>query len=208
MPTVAINGLGRIGRAALKILLDTDGLDVVAVNDIADPENLAYLLRYDTVYGRYHRQVSTGGGALVVDGQPIPVFTKRDPATLPWRDLGVDLVLECTGVFTRDEDLAKHLQAGASYVILSAPTKSDAVPTVVHGVNRHCSQPGSPAHPHLTISSPLALGPRQRRLVEAATFLVLHLTSPAPGCRAACTEEFAAAAVPDWLVPQVMCCEM
>jgi glyceraldehyde 3-phosphate dehydrogenase (phosphorylating) len=141
MPTVAINGLGRIGRAALKILLDTDGLDVVAVNDIADPENLAYLLRSDTVYGRYHRQVSTGGGALVVDGQPIPVFTERDPAALPWRDLGVDLVLECTGVFTREEDLAKHIQAGASYVILSAPTKSDTVPTVVHGVNRPVGAP-------------------------------------------------------------------
>jgi glyceraldehyde-3-phosphate dehydrogenase/erythrose-4-phosphate dehydrogenase len=96
MPTVAINGLGRIGRAALKILLDSDGLEVAAVNDIAAADNLAYLLRYDTVYGRYHRQVSAEDGALVVDDRRIPVFAERDPSALPWGDLGVDLVLECT----------------------------------------------------------------------------------------------------------------
>jgi glyceraldehyde 3-phosphate dehydrogenase len=141
MPTVAINGLGRIGRAALKILLDTDGLDVAAVNDIADADNLAYLLKYDTVYGRYHRQVSADGDALVIDGQRIPAFAERDPAALPWRELGVDLVLECTGVFTGGEDLTKHIHAGASYVILSAPTKSHTVPTVVHGVNRPDGEP-------------------------------------------------------------------
>jgi glyceraldehyde 3-phosphate dehydrogenase len=141
MPTVAINGLGRIGRAALKILLDSDGLDVVAVNDIADARNLAYLLKYDTVYGRYQREVSAEDGALIVDGQRIAAFTERDPRNLPWGDLGVDLVLECTGVFTREEDLKKHVQAGASYVILSAPTKSETVPTVVHGVNRPEGEP-------------------------------------------------------------------
>jgi glyceraldehyde 3-phosphate dehydrogenase len=141
MPTVAINGLGRIGRAALKILLDTGGLDVVAVNDIADAHNLAYLLKYDTVYGRYQREVDAEDGVLVVDGQRIPAFTERDPRNLPWGDLGVDLVLECTGVFTGEEDLKKHMQAGASYVILSAPTKSDTVPTVVHGVNRPDGEP-------------------------------------------------------------------
>ena len=122
MPNVAINGLGRIGRAALKILLDADGLDLVAVNDIADVENLAYLLKYDTVYGRYHRAVGTADGALLVDGRRIAAFAERDPANLPWADLGVDLVLECTGVFTSEDGLTKHIQAGASYVILSAPT--------------------------------------------------------------------------------------
>ena len=136
MPNVAINGLGRIGRAALKILLDADGLDLVAVNDIADVDNLAYLLKYDTVYGRYHRKVSTEDGALLIDGRRIAAFAERDPANLPWADLGVDLVLECTGVFKTEDDLRKHMQAGASYVILSAPTTSEAVPTVVHGVNR------------------------------------------------------------------------
>jgi glyceraldehyde 3-phosphate dehydrogenase len=141
MPTVAINGLGRIGRAALKILLDADGLDLVAVNDIADADNLAYLLKYDTVYGRYPREVTAAESALVIDGRRIPALAERDPANLPWDDLGVDLVLECTGVFTTAEDLERHVQAGASYVILSAPTKSDTVPTVVHGVNRAHGRP-------------------------------------------------------------------
>jgi glyceraldehyde 3-phosphate dehydrogenase len=141
MASVAINGLGRIGRAALKILLDADGLDLVAVNDIADTENLAYLLKYDTVYGRYHREVGTTKGALVVDGNPISAFAERDPANLPWDDLDIDLVLECTGVFTTAEDLERHVQAGASYVILSAPTASEAVPIVVHGVNRPHGRP-------------------------------------------------------------------
>jgi glyceraldehyde 3-phosphate dehydrogenase (phosphorylating) len=141
MATVAINGLGRIGRAALKILLDADGLDLVAVNDIADVDNLAYLLKYDTVYGRYPRDVTAAEGALVIDGRRIPALAERDPANLPWDDLGVDLVLECTGVFTTAEDLQRHVQAGASYVILSAPTKSDTVPTVVHGVNRPDGRP-------------------------------------------------------------------
>jgi glyceraldehyde 3-phosphate dehydrogenase len=141
MSTVAVNGLGRIGRAALKILVDADGLELVAVNDIADAENLAYLLKYDTVYGRYHRDVNAVDGALVVDGNRIPALAERNPANLPWDDLGVDLVLECTGAFTTADDLAKHVQAGASYVILSAPTRSETVPTVVHGVNRPHGQP-------------------------------------------------------------------
>lgn len=138
MPNVAINGMGRIGRAALKIILDGDGVDLVAVNDVADAANLAYLIKYDTVYGRYHREVSIDDGALVVGETRIPVLAERDPSNLPWRDLGVDLVLECTGQFTGADDLAKHLTAGASYAILSAPTRSEDVPTVVHGVN----------HPH------------------------------------------------------------
>jgi glyceraldehyde 3-phosphate dehydrogenase len=141
MSTVAVNGLGRIGRAALKILVDANGLELVAVNDIADAENLAYLLKYDTVYGRYHRDVNAVDGALVVDGNRIPALAERNPANLPWDDLGVDLVLECTGAFTTADDLAKHVQAGASYVILSAPTRSETVPTVVHGVNRPHGQP-------------------------------------------------------------------
>jgi glyceraldehyde 3-phosphate dehydrogenase len=141
MPTVAINGLGRIGRAALKILLDSDGLELAPVNDIATADNLAYLIKYDTVYGRYHRKVGTEDGVLVVDDRRIPVFAERDPGALPWGDLGVDLVLECTGAFTSEEDLSRHIRAGASYVILSAPTKSETVPTVVHGVNRPDGEP-------------------------------------------------------------------
>jgi glyceraldehyde 3-phosphate dehydrogenase len=141
MPTVAINGLGRIGRAALKALLDSDGLDLVAVNDIASVDNLAYLVKYDTVYGRYHREVSAAEGALIVDGKRISAFAESDPANLPWEELGVELVLECTGAFTAAEDLKRHVQAGASYVILSAPTESATIPTVVHGVNHPHGRP-------------------------------------------------------------------
>jgi len=115
MPTVAINGLGRIGRAALKILLDSDGLELAAVNDIAAADNLAYLINYDTVYGRYHRKVSAEDGALVVDDRRIPVLTERDPGALPWGDLGVDLVLECTGVFSTEQDLSKHDSPSRSF---------------------------------------------------------------------------------------------
>jgi glyceraldehyde 3-phosphate dehydrogenase len=141
MPNVAINGLGRIGRAALKILMDDDGLDLVAVNDIADADNLAYLIKYDTVYGHYHHEVSAAEEAFVVDGTRISALAKPDPADLPWGDLGIDLVLECTGAFTTAEGLEKHVQAGASYVILSAPTKSETIPTVVHGVNHAHGEP-------------------------------------------------------------------
>ena len=133
---VAINGLGRIGRAALKILLDTDGLEVVAVNDLIPADNLAYLLRYDTVYGRYQRQVVPEGNALVIDGRSIPVFAEKDPKALPWSDLNVDLVLECTGVFRQEPDLKKHIDAGARFVILSAPAKTETIATVLPGVNR------------------------------------------------------------------------
>lgn len=141
MPRIAINGMGRIGRAALKILMDSKGVEIAAVNDVIDADNLAYLLRYDTVYGRYDRDVSVQDDALVVDGTRIPALSERDPASLPWGELGVDLVLECTGVFTTEEDLTKHIDAGASFVVLSAPSKSETVPTVVHGVNHPDGEP-------------------------------------------------------------------
>jgi glyceraldehyde 3-phosphate dehydrogenase len=133
---VGINGLGRIGRAALKVILDTPELDLVAANDIGALENMAYLLKYDTVYGRYEKSVDTSAGKLVIGGKPIEYWSERDPANLPWREHGVELVFECTGLFTKQEDAAKHIQAGATWVILSGPTSSKDVPTVVHGVNR------------------------------------------------------------------------
>src|SRR5690606_23541892 len=141
MPRIAINGMGRIGRAALKILMDSEGVEIAAVNDVIDADNLAYLLRYDTVYGRYVRDVSVQDDALVVDGTRIPALSERDPAALPWGELGVDLVLECTGVFTTEEDLTKHIDAGSSFVVLSAPSNSETVPTVVHGVNHPDGEP-------------------------------------------------------------------
>lgn len=133
---IAINGLGRIGRAALKIVLETPGLELVAVNDIGAPEAIAYLLRHDTVYGRWQREVSAQADRLVVDGRGIRLIGERDPLRLPWRDLGVDVVLECTGAFRTRDGLEKHIQAGARMAILSAPAKDPDVPTVVHGVNR------------------------------------------------------------------------
>jgi glyceraldehyde 3-phosphate dehydrogenase len=135
MAKVAINGMGRIGRAALKIILDGTNLDLVAVNDLMPLDNLVYLLKYDTVYGRYHRQVAMQDGNLVVDGKTIRFLSVKDPAQLPWKEMGIELVFESTGVFTNTEGLQKHVQAGAKYVILSAPPK-DVMCTIVHGVTQ------------------------------------------------------------------------
>lgn len=132
---VAINGFGRIGRAAFKIALEDPRLKVVAINDLVPIENLEYLLKYDTVYGRYNREVSREADALVVGGQRYRVVSEPDATKLPWGDLGVDIVLECTGRFTSRADCEKHLQAGAKQVIISAPAKEKDVPTVVFGSN-------------------------------------------------------------------------
>lgn len=135
MANVAINGLGRIGRATLKVILESEDMNLVAVNDLVPADNLAYLLRYDTVYGRYHKSVEAKEDKLVIDGKEIPVLNKKDPAELPWRDMNVDLVFESSGVFAKREELEKHLQAGAKKVILSQPAKSDDIKTIVYGVN-------------------------------------------------------------------------
>lgn len=135
MTNVAINGLGRIGRAVLRIVMDTAGLNLVAVNDLADADELAYLLRYDTVYGRYDRPVEARGDQLVVGGHGVTVLHESAPQRLPWRSLNVDVVFECTGVFTTREDLEQHVRAGARNVILSAPSRNEEVETIVHGVN-------------------------------------------------------------------------
>lgn len=135
MARVAINGLGRIGRATLKIILETPGLELVAANDLSSAENLAYLLKYDTAYGRYEKPVSVIPEGLLIGHRELPLQMERDPALLRWRDFDVDLVFECTGVLTKKTDLMKHIQAGAKSVILSAIAKSEDVPTVVYGVN-------------------------------------------------------------------------
>ena len=136
MAKVAINGMGRIGRAALKVILDTPGLELAAVNDLMPLDNLVYLLKYDTVYGRYGKKVEIKDGALAVDGKSYPFFSQKDPAQLPWGKLGVEAVFECTGAFTRNEDLMKHIQAGAKYAFLSAPPKGEDVCCIVHGVTK------------------------------------------------------------------------
>jgi len=134
MGKIAINGMGRIGRAALKIILDDTKLNLVAVNDLMPLDNLVYLLKYDTVYGRYHRKVEARDGNLVIDGKTIKFLSVKDPAQLPWKDLGVEVVLECTGIFTNEEGLTKHLTAGAKFALLSAPPKGPELVCVVHGV--------------------------------------------------------------------------
>ncbi len=130
---VAINGFGRIGRLVLRAGLD-QGLDVVAVNDIAPPDRMAHLFKYDSVHGTYQQDVSLAGNQLTVGSQKIKVLSEKDPADLPWDELDVDVVVESTGVFREREAAARHLQAGADKVIISAPGKnSDA--TIVIGVN-------------------------------------------------------------------------
>lgn len=132
---IAINGMGRIGRAALKVILENKELEIVAVNDIVAIENVAYLLNYDTVYGTYKQKFTHTNVALEINGKTIPFYSERNPEELPWEEYNVDLVIESTGVFTGYEDAERHLKAGAKTVIISAPTKSVEAPTVVHGVN-------------------------------------------------------------------------
>ncbi|HUT22221.1 MAG TPA: type I glyceraldehyde-3-phosphate dehydrogenase [Candidatus Bipolaricaulota bacterium] len=134
---IAINGFGRIGRAAFKVALENKKIKVVAINDLVDPENLAYLLKYDTVYGRYDRQVFAGKDFLKIDDVKVQTFAEKDPAKLPWEKLGVDVVLECTGFFTDKDGAFKHIKAGAKKVIISAPTKSADLKTFVAGANEN-----------------------------------------------------------------------
>jgi glyceraldehyde 3-phosphate dehydrogenase len=136
MPKIAINGMGRIGRAAFKILMDLPEVELVAVNDLLPGDNLAYLLNYDSVHGGYRDKVVHEGDRLVSADRAILLFNEKDPAGLPWRNLDIDLVFECTGVFRDRTGLQKHLDAGAKRVILSAPAKSDDIPMVVYGVNQ------------------------------------------------------------------------
>lgn len=132
---VAINGFGRIGRLVFRRIVETDSnLEVVAINDLTDNDNLAYLLKYDTAHGRFNADVELQGDNLVVNGKEIKVFEERDARDLPWGDLDIDIVLECTGFYTSDEASQAHIDAGAKRVLISAPAKGD-VKTVVHGVN-------------------------------------------------------------------------
>ena len=132
---VGINGFGRIGRNLFRAAHESDAdLDIVAVNDITDNATLAHLLKYDSILGRFPGEVTEGGGSITVDGKQIKVFEERDPADLPWGDIGVDVVIESTGLFTKRDDAKKHLDAGAKKVIISAPATEPDV-TVALGVN-------------------------------------------------------------------------
>jgi glyceraldehyde 3-phosphate dehydrogenase len=132
---VAINGFGRIGRQMFRINLEKDYFDVVAINDLTDAQTLSHLLKYDSTYGPLDKEVKADGEDLVVDGKTYKVLSERDPEALPWEEMGVDLVLESTGVFRTREAAAKHITAGAKKVIITAPAKDEVDLTLVLGVN-------------------------------------------------------------------------
>ncbi len=134
---VAINGFGRIGRLTFRALMAYENIEIVALNDLTDAKTLAHLLKYDSVHGKYPGEVSAAEDGIVVDGKKYKVFAEKDPAALPWKDLGVQVVVEATGVFRKREKLQKHLDAGAKKIVLTVPadTKDDVDRTIVLGVN-------------------------------------------------------------------------
>lgn len=131
---IAINGFGRIGRSFLRAVHGSPEFEIVAINDLTDTETLAYLLKYDSIYGRYGKSVKAVEGHLAVDGKDIQVFARKDPASLPWKDLNIDMVIESTGFFTSSEKAKAHLDAGAKRVVITAPATGD-VTTALVGVN-------------------------------------------------------------------------
>ena len=134
MKKIAINGFGRIGRLVFRIIEELDNLEVVAVNDLSSPEELAYLLKYDTNHGRYNKQITFDEEAIYVNGRKVNVYKEMEPSNLPWKNLNIDIVLECTGKFTSYEGAMKHIEAGAKKVLISAPGKGE-MKTIVYNVN-------------------------------------------------------------------------
>jgi glyceraldehyde 3-phosphate dehydrogenase len=132
---VAINGFGRIGRYTAKLLLSKPELQLVAINDLADKTAIAHLLKYDSVHGRFDSEINLTNDLLTVDGQAIFLLSKADPKELPWNELNIDVVIECTGRFTHTEGASKHLMSGAKKVIISAPSQDESIPMIVMGVN-------------------------------------------------------------------------
>ena len=132
---IAINGFGRIGRSAFKIARERSDREIVAINDLTDTKTLAYLLKHDSNYGEYGRRVDVTEDELIVDGKSVKVLAEKDPANLPWGEMKIDVVIESTGLFTDKDGAGKHLTAGAKRVVISGPTKSDGVDTIVLGTN-------------------------------------------------------------------------
>lgn len=135
MVKLAINGFGRIGRSAFKIAFERPDVEIVAINDLSDPKALAHLLKYDSSYGIYNHDVKTDEENLIVDGKRIRVLAEKEPSALPWKDLGIDVVIESTGFFTDPEKAHAHIDAGAKKVVISAPAKGEGAKTIVLGVN-------------------------------------------------------------------------
>ncbi len=134
---VGINGFGRIGRNVFRVIAEREGIDVVAINDLADARTLSLLLKYDSVHGRFDGDIEVKEDAIIVKGKEVKLTKERDPAGLPWKELGVDIAIESTGIFTTKADCAKHLEAGAKKVILSAPSKDQLDATIVMGINEN-----------------------------------------------------------------------
>ena len=134
---VGINGFGRIGRNVFRVIAGREGIDVVAINDLADARTLSMLLKYDSVHGRFDGDIEAKEDAIVVKGKEVKLTKEKDPARLPWKELGVDIAIESTGIFTTKSDCAKHLEAGAKKVILSAPSKDQLDATIVMGINEN-----------------------------------------------------------------------
>ncbi len=178
---IAINGYGRIGRNILKALFEgnrTSELEIVAINDLGDAESNAYLTKYDTTHGIFPFDVEVKGDCLEIDGKQIQVFAERDPEKLPWQDLGVEVVHECTGFFRTRELAGKHLKAGASKVVISAPVGADVDATIVYGVNHHTL---SKEHEIISNAScttnclaPLALPLHQAIGIESGIMTTIH----------------------------------
>ncbi|MCB1178329.1 MAG: type I glyceraldehyde-3-phosphate dehydrogenase [Leptospiraceae bacterium] len=135
MTKIAINGFGRIGRLVLRSGVNDPNLEFVAINDLVPPDNLAYLFKYDSTHGKFDGTVESTENSLVINGKKVHCYSERQPEKLPWKDLGVDYVVESTGLFTTEEGASKHLQAGAKKVVISAPAKDKSIPTFVMGVN-------------------------------------------------------------------------
>ena len=138
---VGINGFGRIGRNVFRVIAGREGIDVVAINDLADARTLSMLLKYDSVHGRFDGDIEAKEDAIVVKGKEVKLTKEKDPARLPWKELGVDIAIESTGIFTTKSDCAKHLEAGAKKVILSAPSKDQLDATIVMGINENDLNP-------------------------------------------------------------------
>lgn len=135
MIKLAINGFGRIGRSAFKIAFERPDIEIVAINDLSDPKALAHLLKYDSSYGIYNREITTDEENLIVDDKKIKVFAEKEPTNLPWGELGIDVVIESTGFFTDPAKAHAHIDAGAKKVVISAPAKGEGAKTIVIGVN-------------------------------------------------------------------------
>ena len=143
LPRIAINGFGRIGRTIMRIAKQRQHYDVVAINDLASPEQLAYAFKYDSIHGTFDGEVKVDGRNMEIAGDPFVVLNEQDPAQLPWAELGIDYVVESSGVFRKLEDLNKHLEAGAKRIILTVPSKDPLEATLVAGVNDHVVTPDS-----------------------------------------------------------------